>query len=102
MHRETKATAISKRVKDVVWERDGGCCVLCGSVNAFPNAHVIRRSRGGMGVEENIITACYDCHEDYDHSPQNDSGETYRRLKEYLQSHYPEWNEERLIYRKYE
>jgi hypothetical protein len=55
----------------------------------------------GKGVEENIFTACADCHRDYDQSPQNDTGETYRTLKAYLQSKYPRWDIKDLIYRKY-
>ena len=42
---------ISQKVKAAVWERDGGCCVICGRRDtAAPNAHYIRRSRGGLDV----------------------------------------------------
>ena len=47
MHKQTKAVDIPPAVKRAVWERDGRCCVLCGSPFAAPNAHVIPRSQGG-------------------------------------------------------
>lgn len=58
----SKATDISQRVKKIVWERDNQRCIFCGSTLAMPNAHVIPRSKGGLGVEQNIVTACYECH----------------------------------------
>lgn len=75
--------------------------MLCGSPNAAPNAHFIRRSQMGMGIEENIFTACLDCHKAYDHSPQNESGEIYRYLRGYLKGKHPGWNENNLVYQKY-
>lgn len=45
VHRRTKTLDISKKVKDRVWERDGGRCVLCGNPQAMPNAHYIPAAR---------------------------------------------------------
>ena len=58
MHKMTKATSIPKSVKEAVYERDGGRCILCGRNNGEPVAHVIRRSQGGKGIEQNIVTLC--------------------------------------------
>ena len=98
MHKRTKALQIPTAVKRKVHERDGGCCVVCGSNRGIPNAHYIARSHGGLGIEENIVTLCINCHTAYDNSPM-------RRLigseiKEYLKSKYPDWNEEKLYYKK--
>ena len=38
MHKRTKATSIPKKVKDAVWKRDGGKCVICGSKMALQDA----------------------------------------------------------------
>ena len=98
MRRSTKALAISKSVKEAVYRRDGGCCVLCGSPYGEPNAHYIARSQGGLGIEKNVVTLCAWCHREYD--------QTYRRkaireeLRGYLMSRYPDWDERDLIYRK--
>ena len=98
MRRATKHLSISKAVKEAVYQRDGGCCVLCGSPHGLPNAHYIARSQGGLGIEQNVVTLCEGCHRDYD--------QTYKRkalredLKAYLQSQYPGWDEQELKYRK--
>lgn len=39
------ATDIPKSVKQAVYERDGGLCIICGK-NGQPNAHYIKRSQG--------------------------------------------------------
>lgn len=100
MHKQTRAVDIPPAVKRAVWERDGQRCVLCSSPSAAPNAHYIPRSQGGLGVEENIVTLCQDCHDRYD----NGTGRAYIReeLRAYLQEKYPDWNEEGLRYRKYQ
>lgn len=99
MHKQTKACDISKAVKDVVWERDGHCCVVCGSSAAMPNAHYIARSHGGLGIPENIVTLCADCHRAYDQSTAHERYKTV--IRRYLKSKYPEWDESKLVYHKY-
>ena len=99
MHKQTRACSIPKAVKDAVWERDNGCCIVCGSPNAAPCAHFIARSHGGLGVPENIVTLCPDCHRAYDQSPAR---EWYKAvIRRYLKSKYPDWDERKLVYRKY-
>ena len=69
MHKRTKALAISKAVKDAVWERDGHERVICGNRAAAPEAHYISRAQSGLGIEENIVTLCRNRHDKYDNSP---------------------------------
>lgn len=97
MHKRTKALAISHDVKRRVYDRDGGCCILCGR-RGNPNAHYISRAHSGLGIEENIVTLCPDCHRRYDQSVERIS--IGRMVAEYLQDHYPDWDESKLIYRK--
>lgn len=96
MHKQTKATNISKEVKQRVYERDNGCCIICGRAG-LPEAHFIRRSRGGLGIEENIITLCRACHQEFD----NGNKQYEELIRSYLQWNYPEWDETKLIYKKY-
>ena len=98
MHRETKFTSISAKTKKKVWQRDFGQCVLCGSINAGPHCHYIRRSQGGLGIEENIWTGCQRCHESFD--AEGTGGPLHERMRDYFRTLYPEWDEKNLIYRK--
>ena len=100
--KRAKATDIPKEVKAKVYERDKGKCIVCGA-QGVPNAHVISRSHGGLGIEQNIVTLCPRCHYEYDNGPKRIS--TGELLRDYLKTIYEGWNEEDLIYdkwRKYE
>lgn len=96
--KRAKACDISKKVKDIVWERDEHRCIICGSYQAMPNSHYIRRSQGGLGVEENIVTMCMTCHRAYDQSSARELIAGY--TEKYLRSKYPNWNPKNLIYKK--
>lgn len=97
MHKQTKATSIPAAVKRAVWERDGGRCVLCGK-QGNPWCHYISRAQGGLGIEQNIVTLCDKCHNDFDQSAKR------RRMKEYIKWYlkmiYPDWDEMKLFYKK--
>lgn len=98
--RRSKATAISKKVKDIVYERDNGCCVVCGK-RGLPEAHYISRQRGGLGIEQNIVTLCRDCHHLYDFGDKTMKETIRYTIKEYLTMHYPDLNEKDLIFKKW-
>ena len=98
MNKRTKALDISPRVKNVVYARDNGLCILCGSPGA-PNAHYISRGQSGLGVEQNVVTLCSDCHRAYDQTAQRES---YRReIENYLRAKYENWGDMCLTYKKY-
>lgn len=99
--KRTKATDIPQKVKEKVYKRDHGLCIICGRMG-IPNSHYIKRSQGGLGIEENIVTMCLECHNAYDNG--NDTKRT-KYIKEetrrYLQNKYKDWNEKNLIYDKW-
>ena len=95
-----KALSIPKRVKDAVWERDNHCCVWSGSQSAFPDAHYIPRSLGGLGIEENILTLSRESHDRYDNGTRKEREEMREFFRRYLRSKYPDWDEDKLIYRR--
>ena len=97
--KRAKACDISQKVKEAVWERDGGRCIICHSNRAMPNSHFIRRSQGGLGIEENIVTMCQRCHSMYDQYIDRENMEAY--IENYLRSHYPDWDREKLVYKKW-
>ena len=98
--KRAKALQIPMKVKKIVYERDKGCCVACGKRGA-PNAHYIPRSAGGLGIEENIVTLCYECHEKFDHGDAAAMKDIGDKIKAYLIGKYPNWNENDLVYKKY-
>lgn len=61
-----KGTEISKEVRRRVFERDSyegcPCCIVCGSPYALHLHHVKRRSQGGEGSADNLVTLCTVCH----------------------------------------
>lgn len=95
--KRSKACDIPLKVKQIVWERDG-CCIICGDRNAMPNAHYISRAKGGLGVEKNIVTLCFDCHRAYDQSENRKACKNI--IKNYLKEQYLDWNEDDLVYKK--
>lgn len=98
MNKRTKALMIPKNVKAAVEERDNFCCVYCGSPFADPVAHYIARSHGGLGIEENILNLCNECHRKYDQSTKRKEMKEF--FRDYLKSKYPDWNEANLIYKR--
>lgn len=104
----TKSLEIPVEVKRAVAERDSvdghPCCIWCGkpapSLNplAFSNCHYIPRSKGGLGIEENILTLDWQCHLRYDQSEHRATMKAV--LKNYLKSNYPDWDEKKLTYKK--
>ena len=97
MKKRTKACSIKAAVKKRVEERDGGCCIFCG-VKGRGEAHVIPRSAGGLGVEQNLITACRPCHDALDNSLSRPV--MLEIAKQYLKAFYPEWTPDAVIYKK--
>ncbi len=102
MHIKTKATNIPMKVKKAVWERDEQRCIIChkSGYGVMPNSHFIPRSKGGLGVEKNIVTMCQNCHYLYDFGLRDVKNQIRHYTREYLRSKYEEWSEEELIYRK--
>ncbi len=93
-----KHTAIPKKVKEKVYKRDRGKCIICGAAG-FPNAHYIRRSQLGKGIEQNIVTLCHICHHEFDNG--NKRKEYGCIIKKYLNKIYPKFTDEMRKYNKW-
>jgi len=97
MHKRTKECAIDPKVKKKVEERDDHCCIFCGK-SGRGEAHVIPRSQGGLGIEQNLVTACRECHRLMDNTALRP---IYLSIaKGYLKNIYQGWSEDDVIYRK--
>lgn len=105
--RRSKACDIPQAVKKKVWARDQGRCVFCGNDrNVMPNAHVVPRSDGGLGIEENIVTACTrltenDCHYRFDNGPMEVRAAMYAQARAHLKQFYPNLENIQVRYKKY-
>ena len=96
--RRTKALEIPPEVKKAVSERDGGACLWC-AMRGEPNAHILRRSRGGRGIETNIVTLCWECHRKFDES--GESKKIMDFICMYMKQHYGEgWSIQEQKYKK--
>lgn len=97
--KRAKALAISQKTKRIVYDRDEGMCVVCGRPG-LPEAHYVPRSKGGLGIEQNIVTMCRACHRDMDQGNREVMESIRTIVKDYLAAHYQGWSEEDLIYKK--
>lgn len=97
MNARTKACAIRPEVKKRVEERDGHACIYCHK-SGRGEAHVVPRSHGGLGIEQNLITVCRPCHDLLDNTL---SRRQYLQIAiDYLKAFYPDWSEDKVIYQK--
>lgn len=60
---ETKSWrgAIPEDIRMLVWQRDGGRCVKCGSQSELQYDHIIPFSVGGASTHENLQILCGTC-----------------------------------------
>lgn len=97
--KRSKACNISQKVKEAVWERDNHRCILCGNQNAMPNAHYIPRSKGGLGIEQNVVTLCFDCHRRLDQTSERPN--LLISVGHYLELKYPGFQDKDRVYNKW-
>jgi hypothetical protein len=58
---ETQREPIPKDIMDMVWNRDGGACVECGSRENLEFDHIIPVSKGGATTYRNLQILCRNC-----------------------------------------
>ena len=94
--KRTKALAISDGVRAKVLERDANKCIICKTPHNLTIAHYVNRGKGGLGVVENLVTLCLNCHFKTD---QTISRKKYLEfIKVYLIWKHEGWSEEKLKY----
>ena len=101
-----RPTDISPSVRRIVQERDSfegtPCCVKCGRSDGIQIAHYISRGRGGMGIPENLVCLCYECHMMADNGSDIEKSREIRGyMREYLKAYYPGWDEKSLVFRRW-
>lgn len=60
---------------------------------------ILKEVNGGLGIPQNIVTACINCHYEYD---MGKNTKYYVQFTEdYLKSQYEDWDKQSLIYNKW-
>ena len=92
----------TKQSKRIIAERDNFICIRCSTQYRLSYAHFIPRSKGGLGIPENGVLLCYDCHHALDNGHDSDlANEIHEYIKEYLTIHYGGIMTEKIIYNKW-
>lgn len=108
--KRAKATDFDSKTKELIRQRDRYQCLFC-HLRKYGKSecdwmqdimHYINRSAGGLGIPQNGVLGCR-----YHHILLDNGNKGYRKemladMREYLQSIYPDWNEEELYYKKEE
>lgn len=58
---ERRRTAIPERVRNEVWNRDGGRCRFCGKQEWLEYDHIVPWSKGGPSTARNLQLLCQTC-----------------------------------------
>lgn len=112
MSRYTKYLQFSKKEKEKIFERDYGTCLFCNMDFHMESTtqmgydikdvmHYIPKSQGGLGIEQNGVIGCRYHHMLLDNGNKGFRDRMLAMMKVHLQDHYPEWDEEELVYKKW-
>lgn len=95
--KRTVATNFTIKIKQEVLYRDRHC-IFCGDTANLTVAHYVPRSQGGLGIPQNLVIACWDCHLKLDQSVRRKKLLLFTKL--HLKSKYPDWEKINLKYQK--
>lgn len=95
--KRTKATDVSNKVRKIVKERDKWC-IFCGKTG-HQMCHVRPRSKGGLGIEQNIVYGCVHCHTLLDQSSRRE--EMVQYALDYLECFYPDFDDKERYFDKW-
>ncbi len=111
-HKTTRRLEFSQKTRERIKDRDHGECIFCamgyhmeyisGRIPGKEIMHFVPRSQMGLGIEENGALGCLEHHELLDNGNKGLRPEMLGRFEAYLRSFYPEWDKDKLVYRKYD
>jgi predicted restriction endonuclease len=62
--------------------------------------HIVNKSQGGLGIEENGVLGCRYHHGLLDNGSKGLREDMLEIIEEYMKKLHPDWNREDLIYKK--
>lgn len=112
-HKYTRKLQFDTKTKKKIHTRDHGECIFCvkgyhmectsGMLLEIKDImHFIPRSRMGLGIEQNGAVGCRYHHNLLDNGNKGLRQEMLGMFETYLKSHYPDWDKDKLVYRKYD
>ncbi|MGB8452762.1 MAG: hypothetical protein WCD89_10545 [Anaerocolumna sp.] len=111
MHKRTKQLQFNNATIRKIVERDQDCifCKLGYSIEGADPfelqikdpMHIINKSQGGLGIEQNGALGCRYHHHLLDNGNKGLRQQMQESLKEYMKNLYPGWNPDNLVYKKY-
>ena len=110
--KQAKQREFSLRARKEIADRDNCECIFCKINYKMERAswmglatksimHYIPRSKNGKGIPQNGAVGCQYHHNMLDNGNQGNRKEMLEIFKQYLMSHYPNWNEKDLVYSKW-
>lgn len=111
MHKRTKQLRFSKLTIQKIFNRDEDC-VFCKmgystegahtfDLTTFDPMHIVNKSQGGLGIEENGAKGCRFHHNLLDNGNKGLRQQMQQDLETYMKSYYHDWNKSKLIYSKH-
>ena len=106
--KQTKAKNFAPAVQKDILRRDGGC-IFCQSgqwpVDGYGRkiydiAHIVNKSQGGLGIEQNGVISCRLHHQELDNGNKSWREEMQQYITTYMQQQYTGWDREQLHYKK--
>lgn len=111
MNRRTRALQFDAKTRRKILDRDNGCifCQIGFYMHAVSDfqykqleiMHIVNRSQGGLGIEQNGVTGCKYHHQLLDNGAKGLRPDMLAYIEKYMSRMYPGWNPKELIYKKY-
>lgn len=110
--KQAKAREFGKKAREEIYLRDNMQCIFCKKGYRMEGAtwldrevlsvmHYIPRSKNGLGIPKNGAIGCQHHHNMLDNGNQGARREMLEMFEEYLKAHYEDWNEDKLVYSKW-
>ena len=110
--KQAKAREFTAEAREEIFFRDKAECIFCAIGYHMDKAtwlgkeiksvmHYIPRSKNGLGIPKNGALGCQYHHNMMDNGHEGRRDEMLEIFKEHLKKHYPDWNEEDLVYSKW-
>ncbi len=114
-NKRARACEFDQKARFIIYSRDNHKCIFCESGREnikMPKdfmadridgvMHYIPRSKGGLGIPQNGALGCRYHHRVLDNGTDREQARILKEyFREYLQNHYPGWNEEDLYFDKW-